>query len=75
MKEAEDIFVEVGDDGSITVRLRGTSMKAVYTRSKSPWPMLADFTDDRDAPIKITQFRVLAWSAATKKARELGWIA
>jgi hypothetical protein len=35
MNEADDVLVDV-DQARIIVRLRGTSMKAVYTKGDSP---------------------------------------
>lgn len=69
----DEILVEAGG-GQITIRLRGTSMKAVYRKGSDPWLMLVEAVDDKDAPINLSRFRVLAWEAANKRARELGWI-
>jgi hypothetical protein len=72
--DEHEILVEAAG-GRITVRLRGTSMKAVYTKGSDPWLTLAETVEDKDAPINLSQFRVLAWEAANKKAKELSWIA
>jgi hypothetical protein len=73
MADMSEILVEtIGL--TITVRLRGTSMKSVYTKRSEPWLILTETVEDRDAPINLSQFRVLAWEAANKKAREMGWI-
>jgi hypothetical protein len=70
---SDEILVEaIG--GEIIVRLRGTAMKAVYRKGSDPWLTLAQTIEDRDAPMKLSEFRVIAWEAANKKARELGWI-
>ena len=55
----EDILVEAGN-GRIVVRLRGTSMRAVYSKGDNPWLTLSEASDDKEAPISITEFRVLA---------------
>jgi hypothetical protein len=47
---------------------------ARYSKGDNPWLTLSEASDDKEAPISITEFRVLAWTAANEKARELGWI-
>jgi hypothetical protein len=71
MNEAEDVRVEVRE-GHITVRLRGTSMKAVYKNGESPWLMLVGFIEDKGVPIKLARFWALAWTAANDKGRGFG---
>ena len=62
-------------DHHLVVRLRGTSLRAVYVKGDNPWLTLAEVSDDKDAALSLSEFRVLAWSAANERARELGWIA
>ena len=43
----EDILVEAGN-GRIVVRLRGTSMRAVYSKGDNPWLTLSEASDDKE---------------------------
>jgi hypothetical protein len=70
---SENILVEMSDRG-IVVRLRGTSMRAIYAKGDNPWLTQTRIIEDKDAGMKLIEFWALAWTAANDKARELGWI-
>jgi hypothetical protein len=59
----------------ILVVLRGTCFRAKYRKQEAPWLATEEYgPDDPDAPISLSEFRSLAWEAANKTARQLGWI-
>jgi hypothetical protein len=59
----------------ILVVLRGTCFRAKYRRQEAPWLATDEFgPDDPEAPITLSEFRNLAWTAANETARQLGWI-
>ena len=59
----------------ILVALRGTCFRAKYRKQDAPWLATEDCgPDDPDAPISLSEFRSLAWTAATDAAHQLGWI-
>jgi hypothetical protein len=68
MPRANELLVEVVDH-RVVVRLRGTSLRAIYVKGDNPWLSLAEVSDDDDAAISLSEFRVLAWSAANERAR------
>ena len=59
----------------ILVVLRGTCFRAKYRKQEAPWLATAELgPDDPEAPMTLSEFRSLAWAAANKTARGLGWI-
>ena len=59
----------------ILVVLRGTCFRAKYRKQEAPWLATDELgPDDPEAPITLSEFRSLAWTAANERARELGWI-
>lgn len=76
MTQAPEVLLEVGSD-QITARIRGTAFCAVYYREEAGMGLSQSkaITKDSSAGISTKEFEKLAWEAALKKARELGWIA
>jgi hypothetical protein len=74
MDDPDDLRVEVrGAD--IFVAMRGTCFRATYRKGDAPWLVAHEHgPDDPEARITLSEFRALAWEAATAKARQLGWI-
>jgi hypothetical protein len=75
-KEADNglaIDVAVVDD-EIIVTMPGTGYSVTYRRGADPWLLASDSYDDPDFPSRKHTFRARAYTAATDKARELGWI-
>jgi len=62
---ADEISVEAAGGRS----LRGTSMKAVYTKGSDPWLTLAETVEDGDSSIKVGEFRVRAWVDTSLRSR------
>jgi hypothetical protein len=60
----------------LVVSMPGTSYRALYFRSPDQlrFVQAPNLAADKDAPLTHEQFEALAREAATKKARELGWI-
>ena len=67
------IHVVVVDD-AITVTMPGTRYSVTYRKGDEPWLLVSDGYVDRDFPSRKHTFRARAYTAATDKARELGWI-
>jgi hypothetical protein len=59
----------------IVVTLPGTSFRAIYYKNPDAPGLLQSpiMSHDSSAPISRSEFEALAWKAANKKARELGW--
>ena len=76
MADQDNIRTEVAGR-FIVVTLPGTLFRATYFKSfDSPGIMQSDhMTDDYKAATSRTEFLSLAWSAAHKMARQLGWLA
>ena len=75
-KEADNglaIHVAVVDD-AITVTMPGTRYSVTYRKGADPWLLASDNYYDPDFPSRKHTFRARAYTAATDKARELGWI-
>jgi hypothetical protein len=69
-----DLHVEVQDD-NIIITLPGTKFMVTYYKSDGLQLVAkSDWTDDDDASVTLGAFRARAWTAASDKARELGWI-
>jgi len=47
-------------------------MKAVYTKGGAPWLMLTETVEDRDALIKLSEFRVRAWEGCEQESQRAG---
>ena len=75
MKEESIMQVDVDGD-YITVTMTGTSFRSTYFEAPdSPGLMQSDpITVDAGTTSSRNQFLALAWIAAHKKARELGWL-
>jgi hypothetical protein len=58
----------------IVVAMRGTCLRARFRKQDAPWLAMDGDEEDSEAPITFKEFRTLAWEAANKRARELGWI-
>jgi hypothetical protein len=60
----------------LVVSLPGTSYRALYFTSPDQLNLVQapNSAVDKGAPMTHEQFKALAREAATKKARELGWI-
>jgi hypothetical protein len=59
----------------IVVVLRGTCFRAKYRKQDAPWLATDEYgPDDPDAPMTLSEFRSVAWTAANDAARQLGWI-
>jgi hypothetical protein len=59
----------------ILVVLRGTCFRAKYRKEEAPWLATIEFgPNDPEAPITLSEFRNLAWTAANETARQLGRI-
>jgi hypothetical protein len=67
--------INVDVEGDLLV-LPGTSYRALYFRSPDQLKLVQapNLAVDKEAPMTHEQFEALACEAATKKARELGWI-
>jgi hypothetical protein len=73
----QDIIVETHGN-CIVVDMPGTSYRVRYRRPSSGRQLIAyglPKTDDPTAGITSAYFMDLAWGIATKRARQLGWIA
>src|SRR5262245_57277071 len=58
----------------ILVVLRGTCFRAKYRKQDAPWLATEEYgPDDPDAPMSLSEFRSLAWTAANETAHQLGW--
>ena len=69
-----NLMVEV-QGTHILVVLRGTCFRAKYGKQDAPWLATEEFgPDDPGAPMTLSEFRNLAWTAANEKARQLGWV-
>ena len=70
-----NINVDVEGD-LLVVSLPGTSYRALYLRSPDQLKLVQapNLAVDKEAPMTHEQFEAQAREAATKKARELGWI-
>ena len=70
-----NINVDVEGD-LLVVSLPGTSYRDLYFRSPDQLKLVQapNLAVDKEAPMTHEQFEALAREAATKKARELGWI-
>jgi hypothetical protein len=70
----QTLLVEI-TSREIVVRMRGTSLRAAYFKGDAPWLTQSELpSPDPDAPISFSDFRSMAWEAANRKAREIGWI-
>jgi hypothetical protein len=71
-----DIAIEVDGD-RIVATLPGTSFSASYFRPPEGDALVQGpgTMDDSASPLSRDEFETLAWEAAERKARELGWIA
>jgi hypothetical protein len=59
----------------ILVVLRGTCLRAKYRKQNAPWLATEEYgPDDPDAPMSLSEFRSLAYAAASEAAHQLGWI-
>ena len=67
------IHVAVVDD-AIIVTMPGTRYSITYRKGADPWLLASDSYEDLDFPSHKFTFRARAYTAATDKARELGWI-
>jgi hypothetical protein len=72
------LTVEVlGED--IVVTMPGTSCRVVYTKSEDNKLIASTFSAPKvpegERRITFPKFLALAWTAANKKAKEIGWIA
>jgi hypothetical protein len=54
--------------------LPGTRYSITYRKGAEPWLLASDIHEDDDFPSRKHTFRARAYTAATDKARELGWI-
>ena len=73
-RHKQSLMVELASR-EIVVRMRGTSLRAAYSKGASPWLTMSELPSaDPDAPISSSDFRAIAWEAANAKAREVGWI-
>lgn len=74
MTHSDLLKVEV-QGADILVALRGTCFRVKYRKREAPWLIAQEYgPDDPDAPVTLSEFRALAWTAANDKARELGWL-
>jgi hypothetical protein len=74
MAQSVRLKAELEDD-KIVVTLPGTRFKVVYEKCfEAPGLALNAAHNDHNAPITVSEFRAMAWKAATDKARELRWI-
>jgi hypothetical protein len=67
------IHVAVVDD-AIVVTMPGTRYSVTYRKGDDPWLLASDSYYDPAFPSRKHTFRARAYTAATDKARELGWI-
>jgi homogentisate 1,2-dioxygenase len=75
MTNSDLVRIEV-QGADILVAMRGTCFRVKYRKQEAPWLIAQEYgPDDPDAMITLSEFRALAWAAATDKARELGWLA
>lgn len=71
---AQELLIDVCGP-EISVHVRGTCLNVTYRKGDAPWLVCTELrADDPEAIFTRDEFRVLAWSAANVKARELGWI-
>jgi hypothetical protein len=69
-----NLMVELQGD-HILVILRGTCFRTKYRKQDAPWLATEEYgPDDPDAPMGLSEFRSLAWTAANDAAHQLGWI-
>jgi hypothetical protein len=69
--------IKVDVEGDLLVAsLLGTSYRAIYFISRDQLKLIQSSSlVDKEAATTHREFEALAWEAANKKARELGWIA
>jgi len=80
----EPSFSRMGNDvevrvavkgGAIVVTSPGTRFYASYRKTGvAPWLVAMNICDDPNAPISRFAFQARAWTVASQKARNLGWI-
>ena len=58
----------------IVVSMRGTCLRMKFRKQDAPWLAVDGYEDDLDAQVTLKEFRTIAWEAANKRARELGWV-
>ena len=63
------------ENDAILVTMPGTRYSITYRKGDDPSLVASDIRYDPDYPSYKLTFRVRAWSAASAKARWLGWIA
>jgi len=77
-RKKPEVAVEVLG-GDIVVTLPGTNCRIAYTKTRDNKLIASTFTapkvSSEKGGITFSKFLALAWAAANKKAREIGWIA
>ena len=71
-----DLHIELLHN-AITVTMPGTNYTVTYHKPKDSPLLLAknqSSSDDRRTSVTLSEFLGSAWWAASKRARELGWI-
>jgi len=71
-----DIEIQVRDDVLVVTRA-GTAFKLIFRKHPESLGLLASdlvADDEVDAPLSVHEFLALAFTAAKREARQLGWI-